>query len=132
VTEHRKKIADYTRNPDLHDNKQILKNCDPKYRDKIIEGRIKALEKQLKKNEGELRKAQDQVKRLESEIKSLGLGLGKIGAMIAAPKSLEIDEDLQAGKEVSVGDVLKAAGLDLVGIVDPGILDILDWIQSDD
>lgn len=56
IAEHEKKLSDYQENPDLYDNKGILKNADEELRNKIINGRINALLKQIKKQKGELRK----------------------------------------------------------------------------
>jgi RHS repeat-associated protein len=44
---HKKKLKQYRKNPDLADNKGLLKNADPERRKRIIEGRIKNLEKQI-------------------------------------------------------------------------------------
>lgn len=49
-------MNDYIENPDLYDNKGILKNVDEELRNKIINGRINALLKQIKKQKGELKK----------------------------------------------------------------------------
>jgi RHS repeat-associated protein len=65
IVEHKKKIEDYARNPDAHDNKGTLARAKtPEVRQKIIEGRIKALEKQLKKQEGELKKVESALKKV--------------------------------------------------------------------
>ncbi len=45
---HKKRLADYKKNPDAFDNKGFLKNAPPERRKKIIETRIRNLENQIK------------------------------------------------------------------------------------
>jgi len=48
IVEHKRKLKDFKRNPDAHDNKGILKGKDPKTREAIIKARIRNLENQIK------------------------------------------------------------------------------------
>ncbi|MFC1894871.1 hypothetical protein ACFLYH_02885 [Candidatus Dependentiae bacterium] len=56
VKEHNKKLYDYIKNPDAHDNKGLLKKVSDEVRQKIISGRVEQLKKQIKKQQGELDK----------------------------------------------------------------------------
>lgn len=49
IKEHEKKLKDYIENPDLYDNKGLLKNAEKELRKKIINGRVNSLLKQLAK-----------------------------------------------------------------------------------
>ena len=47
VKKHEQKLADYTKNPDAHDNNGFLKNATPERRQKIIQARIYELKRQI-------------------------------------------------------------------------------------
>ncbi|MEM7052017.1 MAG: RHS repeat-associated core domain-containing protein, partial [Acidobacteriota bacterium] len=52
---HKKKLADFKRNPDKFDNKGFLRKASPERRKKIIEGRIKSLERQIENFEMQIK-----------------------------------------------------------------------------
>jgi hypothetical protein len=54
VQEHKAKLDDYIKNPDIHDNKNLLKNVSQEVKQKIIDGRIKVLRQQIERQEHDL------------------------------------------------------------------------------
>ena len=54
MQEHKAKLDDYIKNPDIHDNKNLLKNVSQEVKQKIIDGRIKVLRQQIERQEHDL------------------------------------------------------------------------------
>jgi len=125
VDEHVKKLDDYRSNPNAHDNQGMLANApNEEIRQKIIQGRIKELEGQIEKNRKEAEKAAQELSKTEAEIAAAAAGPGAV-CCLAAPNSAETDRRQQAGEDVGTGEVLGSAALDLIGIVDPGVIDLI-------
>ena len=125
VDEHAKKLDDYKSNPSAHDNQGLLANApSDEIREKIMQGRIAELESQIAKNNKEAEKAAEELAKTIEEIAKASVGAG-IVCCLAAPNSAETDARQKAGEDVGTGEVVGSAALDLIGIVDPGIIDLI-------
>lgn len=105
-----------------------LVGLSPADRKRRIAGRKKTLEKQIEKNQNELKKAQEKLDGIDKEIADLNKklsGLGMAGT-IFAPSTTEVSNN--GG---GLGDYAGAAVSDAIGWVDPGVLDVYDWIFGD-
>lgn len=63
IREHEKKLDDYTRNPEKHDNKGTYRNApNAEIKRKVYEGRIRELRKQINRHKKELKKLEEAMK----------------------------------------------------------------------
>ena len=125
IDEHKKKLDDYAKDPKSGDHLDKLGKGHDK---EIIEGRKKVLEDTIKKHEGEIAKKEAElgeatkaVEDLESRINIVG-----VGAMFVAPATAEV-----ANQGGSTLDYVGAVARDAVGVVDPGVIDVIEWILED-
>ncbi|WP_141699280.1 hypothetical protein [Candidatus Thiosymbion oneisti] len=63
IREHEKKLDDYRRSPEKHDNRGTYRNApNEEIRKKVYEGRIRELEKQINRHKKELKKLEEAMK----------------------------------------------------------------------
>ena len=131
LEEHKKKLADYLKHPDAADNKGVLAACkDQAERDRRIAERVRSLEKQIKGWERDVAEAEEAIATGEKFIKAGGVVAGVVAAVVA-PYSKELSDLQKEGADVGAGAVGAAAALDIISIVDPGIIDVIDWATGD-
>jgi RHS repeat-associated protein len=130
LAEHKTKLAKYAANPDLFDNKGLLKAAG-KLKDRaagaarrksIIAGRIKHLTGEIRNQRKLAVEGQKLVAEATAELvtnKSLLKNIGGLALVMVAPRSVDIGERLRAGEKVSQEEVLMGAAKDALEAFDP-------------
>jgi RHS repeat-associated protein len=127
AAKHRQKLQEYLANPDKFDNLGKLKNApNAEVRQKIIDGRRKHLEGEISNWEQQIREAQKEI----AEIKAAKKVVVSCACSILIPHSMELIDYEKEGIDVTTGQFISGAALDLGSVIDPGVLDFIEWLSQ--
>ncbi len=125
IAEHRQKAIDFARDPYNYGDRKILRIPEEHHKgfiERTLRGwqiEIDAANKNLKDIRNEMSEIDEAIKQAQS--------CRCIAISILAPNTSDLLDDYSNGY-LNEGDLAPGLMLDILGIIDPGVIDIMEWI----